>query len=397
MINITDKTNCCGCSACFNICLKDSIKMEYDSEGFLYPKVNNDKCIKCGLCIKSCPIINNKKENKVLEVYGAKNKNVDEQLKSSSGGMFSIFANYVLEQNGIVFGATFDNNWKVVHKYIDKKEDLDDLRRSKYVQSDINTTYKQAKQFLDEGKIVLFTGTPCQIAGLKHYLKKYYENLLLIDLICFQVASPIVWKKFLEENFDIEDIKQIDFRDKLYGWDKSIMSLSLKNNNKYPKLSFIYSLLPKRIKMLLSATNYALSYRKGCLSGLFSRPSCHKCYFKGDRNSDFTIGDLWGINNILPNMYDNKGVSVLTINSQKAKEVFEKVKNNVEYEQINYDDMIKHNPAFVSSAPIHLKREYFFKRYQFENLNKLIPELIGKRTLVTKVFRKIIKNVFDKK
>ena len=356
--------------------------------------------------------------NKVLEVYGAKNKNVDEQLKSSSGGMFSIFANYVLEQNGIVFGAAFDNNWKVVHKYIDKKEDLDNLRRSKYVQSYINTTYKHAKQFLDEGKLVLFTGTPCQIAGLKSYLQKDYKNLLLVDLICFQVASPMVWKKFLEENFNKNDIKQIDFRDKTYGWDKSIMSLSLKNNVKYPKLPFIYNLLPQKIRMFLSSRNYALSYRKGCLSGLFSRPSCHKCSFKGDRNGDFTIGDLWGVNNILPTMYDKKGISVLTINSQKAKDIFEKIKNNIEYEKISYDDMIKYNPAFVSSAKAHPKREEFFRcmdvlrnrgiettndngllrsarKDDNNDLNKLISGLLNEKPLVVKVFRKVIKKIYS--
>lgn len=394
MITITDKTQCCGCSSCFNICPKEAINMEYDSEGFLYPKVDNAKCIKCGVCLKVCPILNNKKENKVLEVYGAKNKNVDEQLKSSSGGMFSIFANYVLENNGIVFGASFDNKWKVAHKYIDKKEHLDSLRRSKYVQSDINTTYKQAKRFLDDNKLVLFTGTPCQIAGLKTFLQKDYENLIAIDIICFQVASPLVWGKFLKENFNTEDIKQIDFRDKLYGWDKSIMSLSLKNNIRYPKLPFIYSLLPQKIKMLLSATNYALSYRKGCLSGLFSRPSCHDCSFKGDRYSDFTMGDLWGINKILPSMYDKNGVSVLTINSQKGKTIFEKVKNNIEYEKIKYDDMVKYNPAFVSSAPAHPNREQFFKRYKTENLNKLIPTLLNEKTSFVKIFRKIFKKFF---
>ena len=185
--------------------------------------------------------------------------------------------------------------------------------------------------------------------------------------------------------------KKIDFRDKTYGWDKSIMSLSLKNKSRYPKLPFVYKFLSQKIKCLLSSTNYALSYRKGCISGLFSRPSCHECYFKGDRYSDFTIGDLWGVNKILPSMYDKKGVSVLTINSQKAKTIFEKIKNNIEYEKINYDDMVKYNPAYVSSAPIHPKREDFFRKYRNENLNRLISELIGEKPLIVKIFKKIIK------
>lgn len=397
MIQITDKTKCCGCSACFNICPKSAISMEYDSEGFLYPKVDNNKCIKCGLCLKICPIINNKKENKVLEVYGAKNKNIEEQLKSSSGGMFSIFANYVLEQNGIVFGASFDSNWRVIHKYIDTKENLDSLRRSKYVQSDINITYKQAKLFLENNRLVLFTGTPCQIAGLKSYLQKDYENLLTVDIICWQVASPFVWKKFLEENFNIENIDKINFRDKLYGWDRSIMSLFLKKNIRYPKLPFVYNFLSNKMKLLLFQTKYALSYRKGCLSGLFSRPSCHNCSFKGERNSDFTMGDLWGINKILPNMYDKNGVSVLTINSEKGKAIFEKIKNNIEYEKISYDDMVKYNPGFVSSAKIHPKRQEFFKNFQDKEINELILKLVKKNILIIKILKAIVKKILKYK
>ena len=296
-----------------------------------------------------------------------------------------------MKQNGIVFGASFDKDWKVVHKYIDKKENLDDLRRSKYVQSDINITYKQAKQFLEDGKLVLFTGTPCQIAGLKSYLQKDYENLVTVDLICWQVASPLVWKKFLQENFNTNDIKQIDFRDKTYGWDKSIMSLSLKNKSRYPKLPLVYKFLSDKMKLLLLQKNYALSYRKGCIRGLFSRPACHKCSFKGDRYSDLTIGDLWGVDKILPKMYDEKGVSVVAINSQKAKIIFEEIKNNIEYKKINCDDMVKYNPGFISSAKPYPRREDFFKRYQNENLNKLISTLLNEKTLAVKVFRKIIK------
>ena len=356
MINILNKAKCCGCSACFNICPENAITMEYDSEGFLYPKIDNAKCTKCGLCLKVCPIINNKKDNKVLEVYAAKNKNIEEQLKSSSGGIFSIFANYVLGQKGIVFGASFDSNWKIVHKYIDKKEDLDSLRRSKYVQSDINITYKQVKQFLDNDRLVLFTGTPCQIAGLKSYLPKNYENLISIDLICLQVGSPLVFQKSLNDNInDIKNIKHIDFREKAYGWDNSRMLIILKDDT--------YS-------------SQIIRYRDGYMAGLFSRPACHKCYFKGNRNSDFTIGDLWGINKIVPEMYDKKGVSVLTLNSQKAKQIFELIKDDILYRKIQFLDVIKNNPAFAISAKPHIKRNEFFERYKTENVNKLIVTLL---------------------
>ncbi len=379
MITIIDKTKCCGCGACFNICPKKAISMEYDNEGFLYPKVDNSKCVKCELCLKVCSVINNKKENKVLEVYGAKNKNVDEQLKSSSGGLFSVFANYVLEQKGIVFGASFDKNWKVVHKYINKKEDLDSLRRSKYVQSDINTTYKQTKSFLDDNKLVLFTGTPCQIAGLNNYLQKDYEKLITIDIICHGVPSPKVWEKFLADNFNVTSIEDINFRDKYIGWIGFFDSYTLKHKKHKGLIQKIIKLIKNKGKRNRYIYKYLYSsYFKGFLKNLFLRESCHQCIYKKHLNSDFTIGDFWGIDKILPSMYDKNGVSVLTINSQKAKDIFGEIKNNVDYKKINYNDVLKYNPVLVDSVSKHPKREEFFKNFQTQSINKLIIKLIRK-------------------
>lgn len=400
MINITDKTKCCGCSACFNICSKNAISMEYDSEGFLYPKVDNAKCIKCGLCLKVCPIINNKKQNKVLEVYGAKNKNTDEQLKSSSGGMFSIFANYVLENNGIVFGAAFDNNWNVVHKYIDKKEDLDYLRRSKYVQSDINRTYRQAKQFLENNRLVLFTGTPCQIAGLKRYLQKNYENLITIDFICFGVPSPKVWEKFLIENFDVRKLKSINFKCKDFAWDK--FYLKIEENSSYK--TFINNIKIKLVRLILKFIDnrffvnyfFYLSFFKGFNYRLFLRPSCHICHFVGDRNSDFTIYDLWGIRELAPSLYDKKGVSGINVNSTEGLNFFLKVKNNLDYIKIDCDKIVKFNPRLLTPKGSHPNREEFFKRYHSENLNKLIPIILNEKPLIIKLFKKVIKKIVAK-
>lgn len=388
MINIVDKFKCCGCSACLNICPNHAITMKSDSEGFLYPIIDESKCIKCGLCVDVCPLKLDRKENDLLEVYSAKNKNIKEQKNSSSGGMFPIFANYVLSKGGVVFGAGFNDKWEVVHQYIEDKKDLYKLTKSKYVQSDIGLTFKQAEEFLKKDRLVLFTETPCQIEGLKGYLRNNYENLLTVDLVCFQVGSPKVWQKCLVEEIDVNNIKSIDFRDKIISWDKNIMRIYLKNNSFYPKFPFIYELFPKKIKFFL-LTNYFFSYMKGYLRGLFSRPSCHNCNFKGKRNSDFTIGDLWGIYEVLPKMYDKHGVSVLTINSQKAKKLFEELKNFMEYSKISFSGMVKHNPAFVVSAQPHLNREIFFERYENEKLKKLIPELLKEKSIIVRIFNKI--------
>ena len=297
MISLKDKKDCCGCSACYNICPKKAISMQEDIEGFLYPIIDNNKCVKCNLCIKVCPILNNKKETKLSEVYGCKNKNVEEQKASSSGGVFSLLANYILDNNGIVFGASYNNKWEVIHKFIDKKDDLDSLRRSKYVQSDINNTYKQSKEFLDNNKFVLFCGTPCQIAGLKSFLNKDYEKLYCMDIFCHSVPSPKVWEIFLKQNFNINDIVSIDFRSKDFSWDNSYLKVILNNKKIYPHLpyyiKFITYFIPNKYYMKLLIGFYSISFRKGFLSSLYSRPSCHTCVFKGtERYSDLTVYDL---------------------------------------------------------------------------------------------------------
>ena len=200
-ISISDKANCCGCSACYSACPKQCISMVEDEEGFRYPIIDKSKCIDCGLCEKVCPVLNVSNPNKPASIFAFSNKSEDIRLKSSSGGAFSLLAELVLSQGGVVFGAAYDNNWEVAHTYIERIEDLDMLRRSKYVQSRIGDTYKQAKNFLKEGRKVLFTGTPCQISGLRHYLRKDYENLITMDFVCHSAPSPKVWRKFLREQY----------------------------------------------------------------------------------------------------------------------------------------------------------------------------------------------------
>ena len=202
MIRILDKEKCCGCESCVQVCPKHCIKFVKDRQGFGYPKVIESKCIHCGLCEKSCPILN--ASNKVLPsdvpLFAAYNDDDRERATSSSGGIFKQLADYVIAQKGVVFGAAFDEEWNVIHDYAESANDIERLKRSKYVQSSIKDSYKNVKSFLQDARLVLFVGTPCQIAGLKAFLKKDYENLLTVDVVCHGVPSPLVWKKIFDRD-----------------------------------------------------------------------------------------------------------------------------------------------------------------------------------------------------
>ncbi|MGE4385726.1 MAG: Coenzyme F420 hydrogenase/dehydrogenase, beta subunit C-terminal domain [Endomicrobiaceae bacterium] len=395
MILIKNKQDCTGCCACKNICPEDAIDMIQDGEGFLYPRVNKKYCKNCGLCERICPVINTKTSTLVLRTYAAKNKNFEILKRSSSGGIFSVFAESVLKRGGVVFGAAYTCNWEVYHTFVDNIAQLDKLRRSKYVQSNVCEIYNKTKEFLDEGRPVLFSGTPCHIAGLKNFLQKDYKGLITADIFCHGVASPKVWKMFLEENTNIKNITAVNFRDKSFGWDKSILKIYFKNkNDSIPKLPFIFRLTPYNIKQKLYCGRYLLSYMKGFLKNLFLRPSCHKCKFKGgEKNSDFTIGDLWGVDDIFPDFYDKNGVSVLTVNSLQGQRIFEDIKYKLVFKEISLNKVIDYNRAFAASVIPNPKREEFFMRFQRESLNSLINELIGEMPLIKLIFGKILKKI----
>ena len=207
MIKIQNKQDCCGCSACVQRCPKHCISMKEDEEGFLYPVVVETLCIDCGLCEKVCPIINRPEKLPVMKVLAVKNRNEEERMASSSGGVFIALAKKVIEQNGVVFGAVFDVNWEVKHTYSETLDGVKPMMGSKYVQSRIGESFSQAEGFLKEGRKVLFTGSPCQITALHNYLHKGYPNLLAVDFLCHGVPSPGVWRKYLEETFSLSAFK----------------------------------------------------------------------------------------------------------------------------------------------------------------------------------------------
>lgn len=345
MIEIKAKEDCCGCYACYNICPKECITMESDNEGFWYPKIDKNQCINCNLCEKVCPIINPVKRADSKKIaYAGMNKDDQIRVKSSSGGIFSILAEYIIKNNGIIYGASFDEDFNIKHKRILCNTDLDLLRGSKYVQSFIGDIYKQVKNDLESNRQVLFTGTPCQVEGLRNYLRKEYVNLITMDFICHGVPSPLVWKKYLEEmkKSKQENIKNIYFRNKDIGW--KIFSLKIIFDEK------IYS----------NDLSNDL-FMKGFLQDVYLRPSCYSCKFKKiNRVSDITVADFWGIENILPKMDDDKGTSLIVIHSEKGKQLFDKLSEIMILNEVNLNEAIKYNPSMISSVKYNEKRKDFF-------------------------------------
>ena len=371
--------------------------MRADEEGFVYPHVDKTACVNCGLCEKVCPILHKPQTYPVLETYAARHTSAEVKLKSSSGGMFTALAEVVLKEGGVVFGAAFDKNWNVVHSYAENLQDLDKLRRSKYVQSDIGNSYQQAKAFLEQGRQVLFTGTPCQIAGLRNYLGKEYENLLTAELFCHGVPSPGVWQKFLEENTQKEKIARIDFRHKRFGWDASFLNILYMDGTSLPNApGFLRSILYAQNGWLFRRL-YRLTF---WISSLYERPSCHRCCFKGlDKMADFTLGDLWGVQKICPDQYGRQGVSVLLVNTPKAQALF--LQLPLLTKSVDIGQVAIYNPYLLTSVKPHPKRAEFFAHYRQENFNKLVRKCLNQKpiwlALPLALFKKLMKKCDIKK
>lgn len=383
MIPIKVANNCCGCYACSNVCPKNAIIMKEDEEGFKYPSVDEKKCLRCNLCEKVCPNANKKKIiNNEPKAYACINNNETIRKQSSSGGIFTLIAEEILNQGGVVFGAKFNDNFDVVHSFVEKKNDLKLFRGSKYVQSQIGDCYIKTKEFLENDRYVLFTGTPCQIDGLYLYLQKDYNKLYTQDIICHGVPSPMVWKKYKDyrKKIDKDIPKNIDFRNKDNGWKKFNLKIQYNETNSYKK---------EETKDM---------YMKAFLSNLSLRPSCYNCNSKSyNRKSDITLADFWGINYVLPKMDDNKGTSLVIVNSEKGKWLFEKIKDKMKYEQVSIEEALKYNPSMVNSAKENPKRKEFFDMLSNssfdQTVNKCIPEENIIKKIIKKVLRKITKTI----
>ncbi len=328
---ICDKKMCTGCTACYNVCPVNAIDMEPSEEGFLYPRINSEKCINCNLCKKICPALKNNKSALNNEVYVAINKSNEQVLKSSSGGIFTILMENFIKNGNYVCGCIFDENLKAVHILTNDLKVASKMKKSKYVQSDLGNVYRQIKEILHSNKKkVLFVGTPCQVDGLKSYVSKDYENLYTVDIICHGVPSPKIFeehKKYIENKYG--KIYNIDFRTKS------------KNDINSQVLS--YTLENKVIKI----KNYELDpYYYAFYNALDFRECCYKCkYANCNRVGDITLGDFWGVEKYHENFTQNNGCSAIIVNNLKGKELFDNIiKDKVNYEKTDINKVkVKNN------------------------------------------------------
>lgn len=362
---ICERTQCTGCMACVNICNHDAIKIFIDEEGFERPRIDNDLCIECRLCQKTCPINTHPTVNEAKKVFSGWSKKEEVRLRSSSGGAFTEIAKLVLDRGGFVFGCALNENLQAEHVYVDKLEDLyKRLCGSKYVQSHIGKTYQQVKNLLQQEKLVLFSGTPCQIAGLKNYLRKDYKNLITVDLICHGVPSPKVfedYKKYMQEheNMELTDIK---FRCKKSSWIFFNMTLTGHVEKNSSNKTYI-------------GNYYDDPYIRGFLRDYFLRPSCHQCHFTSiKRCSDFTIADWWGYKKETPSDKDfaYKGVSLLMVNTDRALSLLSKI--DMEIKERSIADAMRTNICLSHPFPIKEDRKCFWNDYSKMSFGQIIEK-----------------------
>ena len=349
MICVTNPKDCCGCTACASICAHGAISMKPDSLGFSYPIIDNNKCVECGLCETCCPILqrkNYKFKSLPLAYKAVRHENNSILKYSTSGGTFSALACYILEKNGVVYGVSYNVDMEVVHSFAETEEGCRKFVGSKYVQSNLNGIFSRVKSDVTSGKYVLFTGTPCQVAGLRSFMRKEYKNLILVDIICHAVPSPKLFKdyiKFAECKFGSK-LTDIRMRDKeKFGWGHKTSTRYIFENNDY-------QIDPK----------WLIDWNTIYFSSLANRPSCSDCKFCNlQRPGDITMGDFWDDNNRRPDIFNKYGTSLVIINTQKGKDVIDEI--DMYKWDISQDEAMQYN--LQQSSPKHPLTEEFLDDY----------------------------------
>lgn len=357
--SICDKNLCIGCAACKNVCPQGAVTMSENEEGFLYPFVDGKLCVDCNVCKNICPINSRKNDDGVIpEAYAVQNADEVMRENSSSGGVFTLISEYIIDQGGFVYGSGFDDRFNVVHKVCKKKEDLSELMGSKYVQSDTRYIFKEIEERLKNNEKVLFTGTPCQIGALKAFLKKDYPDLYTQDIICHGVPSPLVWRKYIAHREKVagSTVKNITFRNKRTGWKTYSVTFGFSDGKNYSE-------------RLVNDP-----YMRIFLQDLSIRRSCYDCAFKTyHRQADITLGDFWGLKDIVPEFDDDKGTSLVLIHSEKGKELLDAIRPRVRIKKTDFAESVKRNPSVAISAQKPVLRKKFFldlRKLDFEKLNK---------------------------
>lgn len=382
MIIIHDKKDCCGCGACYSKCPVSAISMEEDEEGFLYPVTDKGRCIGCGLCEQVCPFLAPKSGNKVIESWGCKSLNDKIRFESSSGGVFSLFSEYIISLGGSVFGVSMSEDCKrAVFMQVHKINQLKYLRGSKYIQASTGEIFRTVKEELDRKRVVLFSGTPCQINGLKSYLGNDPAHLISVDIICHGVPSPLVWRKYMERAEEKVRTVAVSFRCKDHGWE----NYGIKRTDANHKNRFISKDEDAYIQFFLK--DYCL------------RPSCYECKVKNSRYSDVTIADFWGVEHFAPELNDGGGASFVIVRSPKGKSLLEKVIKNTESQKVDYDKVIRYNTAEYESKKRPDERDTFFRdinRLSFKEMErKYLPLSVNQR--MKRVIKKTKKGLLEGK
>lgn len=354
-------SNCTGCHACAAICPEKCIDMKDRGEGFLFPVINTEKCIHCNRCEKVCPVLHMPNRNQHTQAFALKSKNDSERVQSTSGGVFPLLARTILDAGGIIYGAAYGRDFSVRHIAVEDSENLPFLQGTKYVQSTVGWIFPEVKDQLKAGRQVLFSGTPCQCAGLKAFLGKEYENLTLVDLICHGVPSPKVWHTYIDyragkENGGKRPVK-INMRSKVSGWSR----YSTEFDYGYGKITRIQ--------------NSQDPFIRAFIGNICLRDSCSECLAKGiERCTDLTLGDYWGIWSQHPEFNDEKGTSIVFIHSAKGMAALNRMKGQTEWLEISTEDAYRENVSMISSSKVHEKRKDFLDKVTMDNFGDIVKE-----------------------
>lgn len=383
MISIKNNIDCCGCNACGDVCAHGAITFKTDIEGFWYPVVDETKCVDCRLCERVCPELHigelKKNDNNPPVTVAAINKNMAVRWDSTSGGAFSALAEVMYEQGGYVSGAVYDENF-LVHNFVsDKPEDLSRLRSSKYLQSNAEGLYARIRELLRNGKKVLACGTPCQMAALRLFLHKDYDNLVIVDFICRGVNSPKVYRKYLDslERKYGGKVVYVKAKNKELGWRNLTRKVVFDNGKVY------YG-----VKM-------DDNFRRGYHTNVFCRPSCYTCQYKGfPRIADITIADYWGIEKINKNLDNNIGTSMILLNSKKGENFFGQVKDKIEWEYTMFESILPGNVALTKPIePAKIDRRQFFEDLDKGTFDEVVSKYFPLKTNADLSFRQKLKGI----